>query len=107
MAPVTKRLLVEGADDLCAVVNLMRCHIDWPTEELRWPVLVENAGGVSKILDAPRISAMVKESNLEILGIMLDADDDFSSRWQSVRDVCRGPFPGIPDTLPRGGRNSG
>lgn len=103
MAPRTRRLLVEGADDLHAVVNLMRHHMSWPEDKPSWPVLVENAEGAANILDAPRITATVKESGLEVLGIILDADADFSSRWQSIRDVCRGPFPNMPQTLPREG----
>ena len=103
MASRAKQLLVEGSDDLHSVVNLMKAHIIWPEKEDDWPVTICNRGGVSNILHESFMSTKMKESGLEILGILLDADTDCPGRWTSIRNICRKHFPDMSATLPPSG----
>ena len=98
-----KQLLVEGADDKFAVVGLMEHHVPWPNDKTKAPVFIEAAGSVSEILNPTYIRTKLKESGLEILGIMIDADDDPCARWRSLRSTCLPTFPTMPLALPAGG----
>ena len=101
--PYPKHLLVEGEDDKFSVVSLMEHHIDWPDDKTKWPVFIDAIGSVSQILKPAFIRTKLKESNLETLGIMIDADDDPMSRWASFRSICSPMFPTMPSDLPVGG----
>jgi hypothetical protein len=98
-----KRLLVEGKDDLYAVRNLMSAYIDWPKEENKWPVVIEDCGGVESILEPEFIPTLLQSSEVKTLGIVIDANDDFVSRWRLLRDRCLSVFSGLPDDLPSSG----
>lgn len=99
----TKFLLTEGKEDIYAVAGLMSNHVPWGDGSDDWPVKIEQAGTITELLKASYISTCLKQPGLEILGIMLDANERFEERWQSVRRVCSPFFPNIPETLePRG-----
>jgi hypothetical protein len=55
------------------------------------------------MLEKDFLSAKIKESNYDTLGIMLDADLNAEGRYQSFRNVCIGDFPDMPKQLPREG----
>jgi hypothetical protein len=99
----SKQLLVEGEEDKFAVVGLMEHHIPWPDGKANAPVFIEAVGSVSEILNANYIRTKLKESGLEILGFMIDADDEPKSRWDSFRSLCGQAFPNLPVTLPAEG----
>ncbi|PPQ26751.1 DUF3226 domain-containing protein [Rhodopila globiformis] len=99
----SKQLLVEGQDDKFAVVGLMEHYIPWPDKRDDAPVFVDAVGSVTEILSATYLRTKLKESSLQILGIMLDADDAPASRWESFRAICRPMFPTFPAELPPGG----
>jgi hypothetical protein len=101
--PKSTQLLVEGQDDKFAVVSLMEHHVAWPDDRDHVPVYIDAVGSVSQILDAAFIRTKLKESSLDILGIMIDADDDPGSRWASFRSICQPSFPDMPADLPSGG----
>jgi hypothetical protein len=98
-----KQLLVEGQDDKFAVVGLMEHHISWPDKRDEAPVFIDAIGSVSEILNANYIRIKLKESDLEILGFMIDADDEPKSRWDSFRSLCGQAFPNLPAVLPAEG----
>jgi hypothetical protein len=102
-AQKSKQLLVEGVDDLLSVVGLMEHHVPWPRDKNRAPVFIENAGSVDQILDATYMSTKLKESGLEILGIMVDADDQPARRWASFCNVCKYAAPLLPAEIPKSG----
>jgi len=98
-----KRLLVEGRDDLYAVVELMAHHIDWSDKKELAPVNVEWRDGHENILDEDTIPLRLKAPNIEILGILIDADDEIDRRWQRLRVLSTPFFPTMPANLPENG----
>lgn len=95
-----KRLLVEGAKDRRLFPYLMeRNGVDWPKGNE--PVDIEELGG--KLLTKPEVSAILKESGLRLLGIVLDADDDVDAAWRLVKSWFQDWFNDMPpDILPGG-----
>ncbi len=87
-------LLVEGVDDEHVFKNLCGQHQIPHFDE------VKQHGGYTSLLDA--IPIRLKESEVGALGIVIDADTDLPSRWQSVRDrlVKAGySVPAAPDEM--------
>jgi hypothetical protein len=60
-------------------------------------------GGISEILDRDFINTKVKESGLEILGIMIDADENPGGRWESLRSIFEYLLSDIPMNIPSKG----
>ena len=94
-------LLVEGRDDLHAIVSSMTQHgVDFKHRPPGVPEIKEcdNDAGV---LEAIPMSAKTYDR----LGIMLDADFPPTNRWVSVRDRLRSPPLSlvVPDNLPSDG----
>jgi hypothetical protein len=81
----------------------MRHHTPWPQERARAPVHINYVGSVSEILDAAYLSTKLKESGLEILGIMIDADDQPVGRWDALSSLCKHAAPTLPKELPSDG----
>jgi hypothetical protein len=99
-----KQLLVEGNDDLYAIVALMKSHgIDWPDKPAPPPVQIKAEGGVDAMLKRANLSSNLKQAGLEVLGIVVDADDDPESRWETARANCLEAFPDLPAALPPSG----
>jgi len=100
----SKRLLVEGRDDMHSVIHLMADHIQpRPNREEAWPVDIKDCNGIDGILNATIVGAELKASDLKILGVIIDADADPNARWASFRSIYRRHFPEIPEALPPGG----
>ncbi len=77
--PSTKkpyRLLVEGNDDIHVVANLCKAHGIPDTFDI-----IEQKG-IENLLDA--LPVTLKSDELEILGVLVDADMDLQARWQSL-----------------------
>ena len=69
-------LLVEGSDDLHVVLQLyLRSHG-------KTDFYISDKGGVHRLLDSIRGEANVPAR--EVLGVVLDADDEISARWDDV-----------------------
>lgn len=96
-------LVVEGNEDKFAVIQLMKHHIDWPAEKEKYPVHIELGFSADEILAVPYLSTKLKSSEVKILGVILDADEEFASRWQRLRNICEPMFPTIPAALPKDG----
>jgi hypothetical protein len=98
-----KHLCVEDHDHLGAITNLMKQYVEWPNDPSRWPVYVEVMGGVSNILKRSSLSASLKTPGLQAFGIVVDANDSFKSRWESIRDFSKLHFGKVPARLPSKG----
>jgi hypothetical protein len=60
----------------------MRHYINWPTNSKDdYPVWIEVGFGASKILDRVYLSTSIKDPSTKVLGVMLDADLDATSRY--------------------------
>lgn len=83
-------LLVEGRDDKHVVLHISRTrHINLRKEE------VSCCGGIEKLL--ARIRVEIKNTKLGVIGIIVDADDDVASRWESIRNRLReAGYSGVP-----------
>lgn len=98
--PRAKMLLVEGDDDRRVIPWLIEAHgIAWGPPE-NPIVFIKDFGGIEAVLTPGAIEMELKTPGLEALGIMVDADDDASQRWQRIRARCQGAFPGLSETLP-------
>jgi hypothetical protein len=95
-------LLVEGADDqrrLPWVIEL-GCGLEW--ERAGRPlVFIEKKDGAEALLQRGTIAAELFGSGREVLGVVIDADDDPGRRWQSIRDRLLADLTGLgADGLP-------
>ncbi|WP_020597038.1 DUF3226 domain-containing protein [Spirosoma panaciterrae] len=75
------KLLVEGKDDLFVTANIRDAH------QLPDNFEIIDCEGVEKMPD--QIIARIKRQRPEIeaIGIVLDADQDLGTRWNSIRDI--------------------
>jgi hypothetical protein len=71
-------LLVEGQDDAQVFFHLLRHY------QLDNQIKIEHKVGIHKLLD--ELDVELDRSGLGRLGIVVDADTDIASRWQSLRD---------------------
>jgi Protein of unknown function (DUF3226) len=103
--PRPKQLVVEDNDQKGAVIGLMRHHgIPWPREEeAGWPIYIDVGNSAEEVLKKSSLSARLKTSGLSTLGIMLDADDVFDSRWATIRAFCVENFTSVPSNFPADG----
>lgn len=70
-------LLVEGQDDEYVVSRLLERH------KSSLSFSVKNKQTISKLL--PSISLEIRASGRQVVGILVDADDDMAARWDAVR----------------------
>ena len=77
--PITDLLVVEGSDDFFAFKNLLEVHKSLGKFRL------EEGGGYERIRDS--IDTRIDESGLERIGFVIDADDNLSDRWASLKSV--------------------
>lgn len=104
MAEIHERvLLVEGKTDCFVIAQLMEANgIPWKPKE-NPPVFIRDCKGYSQLVDSMTISTELKARELKALGLIVDADVDLISRWQSVRNAFLKSIPDLPDKLPDSG----
>lgn len=74
----TKILLVEGKDDEHVLKHICRTHGLWLFDE------VTPLKSVDELLKS--FPVWLKKSDIEALGVVVDADSDVAARWQSLHD---------------------
>ncbi len=95
---------MEGADDKRVIPELIEANgIRWGETARKAIVHIQEFGGVENLLAPKQISTQFKSSGLEILGIMVDADEKLEDRWRQIREECMSVFPNIPDEFPKQG----
>jgi len=94
----TFKLLVEGNDDKHVVIAL------WNNAKLSETFDVIDCHSVTKLLDNLRIRLTAPQTN-ERIGVVVDADEDVSARWDAIRDrLCATGMYNCKDlTLPEDG----
>lgn len=99
----TKKLLVEGAEELRVIPQLMEANgVTWNRGEE--PLNIINCDGVENLLKPKYISAQLKTPNgLTHLGIIMDADQEPNNRWKSLYNACLPNIPNLPQNLPAAG----
>ena len=89
-------LLVEGKDGEHVLYSLLLHH------QVPKVFEVVNKEGIDSLLND--LDVEIDRSDLERLGIIVDADTDLSSRWQSLRDRLSSlGYAAMPDTPHSGG----
>ncbi|HUS93545.1 MAG TPA: DUF3226 domain-containing protein [Phycisphaerae bacterium] len=99
----TKFLLVEGKDDAYAVQGLMSHFVHWGSHESDWPVRIDAAGSDTELLKPSYLRNTFRRAGLEAVGVMVDANGQFDSRWASLRNTCTAFFPDFPEGPPAEG----
>lgn len=87
-----KKLLVEGKNDQ---------HVVWAICEqagIDENFDVVESGGKDGLLES--LSVRFKSSEINTIGVILDADTDLKARWQSLRDRLEGLGFATPDKMP-------
>lgn len=99
-----KKLLVEGSEDKRVIPELIEANgIRWGETAREAIIHIQDFDGIENLLAPHEISTQLKESGLEILGIMVDADDIPEERWTRIREECMGVFPELPRDFPKQG----
>jgi hypothetical protein len=96
------RLLVEGKEQR-VLPFVMDKHVVWGDRKEEWVVEIKGFGGVDTLLKPGVIEAESKTSGLKALGIIVDANDHFDSRWHQIRERWPREFGALPDALPSDG----
>jgi hypothetical protein len=90
-----KKLLVEGNDDQ---------HVIWALcEKFNIPETFDviDCVGIDKLYES--IPVRLKQSDIETIGIIIDADVNLNDRWKSVRNLLLKQEFKVPEDLPEGG----
>lgn len=96
-----KILVVEGKDEQYLIPELLeKCGVLWPRNP--HPFEIQEQGGVENILANGFIQTKLKESRLQALGIVVDADEAPHEKWQSILREIPASY-GAPALLPPGG----
>jgi hypothetical protein len=99
----SKVLLVEGKQDVRVVPELIEANgINWGRRKSP-VVFIRDYDGYQKLVDPDVISTELQASGLSVLGIMIDADDNPTGRWQSIRNASLKSIPDLPEALPEDG----
>jgi len=90
------RLLVEGSDDFHLVKNVLRAHgVTLDQRE------IHNCGGLEILLDQSLPQHL--RASYDAIGVIVDADLDIESRWQSVSARLKEAGYEVPETPPSDG----
>jgi len=81
----------------------MKAHVPWPQLPYDAPVRIEVGKSADEILDRDYLNLLLKSSDIDCLGIMLDADTKPRSRYQRIRNECLAYFPSLPDDISTNG----
>ena len=90
-----KKLLVEGNDDQ---------HVIWALcEKFKVPEIFDviDCEGIDKLNE--QIPVRFKQSGIDTLGIIIDADAEINSRWTSIKGLLTAQGFTIPNALPSTG----
>ena len=93
--PLETLLLTEGPDDLRVIQSLLRVY------RYTGQIRIQHGEGYPQL--RKELKPILEDSVLRRVGILIDADDNLSGRWTSIRDRLRqcGCLP--PDELPEAG----
>jgi hypothetical protein len=90
-----KKLLVEGNDDQ---------HVIWALCEqfkVNETFDVIDCEGIEKLFD--QIPVRLKQSNIDTIGIIIDADSDLQLRWNNLKQLLNAQGFVLPEILPERG----
>jgi hypothetical protein len=102
--PNPNQLFVEGSDDQFTIVELIKKHVlNWELPKKQYLVEVFNARGIDILLNTSGsndyMGPKFKQSHIETIGIVVDADTDPIQRYRALRAVCSPYCPDLPEKL--------
>ena len=100
---IAKKLVVEGEQDKRVIPEFIKAKgIPWG--ETRETAIVDiEVYGNNKFINSDFIGTELKASGLTHLGLIVDADDNPSGCWESIRNSCLQIMPNFPQSLPNTG----
>lgn len=90
-----QKLLIEGNDDLHVVKSLCVYY------KVKESFEVVDTKGINKLIET--LPVRFKAADIVTIGIVVDADTDLTTRWQTVRDILLNQGFNVPDTIPNEG----
>ena len=100
-----KKLLVEGDADKRVIPYLMEANgVAWEIGD-QHVVHIEPHGGIEELLKPGVIGAELRASDLEAVGVLVDANGDAQQRWRQIKNRIRDQFDDLPDEIPENGLN--
>jgi hypothetical protein len=91
-------LIVEGKDELRVLPELLElAGVAWPKGAE--PVRIEEQDGIANILAPAFIETTLKASGVTVVGIVVDANGDPTSRWEQLRVRLAAILSGFPAEL--------
>jgi len=92
---LTKQLLVEGNDDLHVLLALCKKF------QIAQTFDIIDCAGIENLQD--QIPLRFKQSEVDTIGIIVDADSEIKNRWASIRAIISAQGFNIPEDLPSTG----
>lgn len=100
-----RKLFVEGAADKRVIPYLMEANgVEWDIGD-QHVVHIEAHDGIDNLLQPGVIGAELRASELEALGVLVDANGDAQQRWSQLKRRIRDQFADLPDEIPENGLN--
>ena len=99
----SKVLLVEGKQDLRVIPELIEANgVPWGTKK-NPIVFIRDYDGYPNLVNSDVLKTEFQASGLTSLGIVIDADENASQRWTSLRNAASHLIPDLPISLPGNG----
>jgi hypothetical protein len=93
-------LLVEGKQDLRVIPELIEANgVPWGTSKDP-VVLIRDYDGYPNLVNPDVLQAELQASGLSALGVIIDADENASDRWSSLRSAALHLIPDLPRDIP-------
>ena len=97
--PHPNLLLVEGKSEQFSLPFLMDNFVKWGNKKEGWVIEIKELDGIENLLKADVIETASRRSGLKSLGVIIDADDSFTSSWTSLKTRFRSVSENCPEAL--------
>lgn len=101
--PNPNLLVVEDTDLKGVVIGLMKHYISWPDIVESRPAEIKIGNSAGEMLKPAELSTCLKASGIKTFGVVVDAEGNFNSPWEKIRDFCDKYFPPAPAEFPKSG----
>jgi hypothetical protein len=99
----SKVLLVEGEQDKRVIPQLMESNgVVWGSKNNE-VVFIKDYGGYQNLVKPDVLKTNLQASGLSALGVVVDADENASDRWSSLRSAAASFIPDLPSDIPETG----
>jgi len=96
-ANYSKILLVEGNNDKHVVLALCEKY------QVAMNFCIEDCGGIGNLTNQEYISARFKQSGINTIGIIIDADTNLQTRWEKLNNALIANGFNVPKIFPKDG----